>query len=152
LAWRPSGNLIASVQRFGSSFEGGGEGREGKHDVVFFERNGLRHGEFELRETREKFEEKEEGGETRGWDYRVRDLSWNSDSTVLAVWLDRRGELGDVGKPNPIIHVRSFRGCDQSLTTFCACLSPTLDDEQLLLVSQAGNHRAFPLCYQIHLG
>lgn len=34
---RPSGSLIASTQR-----------RPNKHDVVFFERNGLRHGEFSL--------------------------------------------------------------------------------------------------------
>ncbi|KAF9012601.1 IKI3 family-domain-containing protein [Cyathus striatus] len=47
LCWRPSGNLIASTQRFG--FEGAGAGREGRHDIVFFERNGLRHGEFSLR-------------------------------------------------------------------------------------------------------
>ncbi len=37
LAWRPAGNLIASTQR-----------RPNRHDVVFFERNGLRHGEFTL--------------------------------------------------------------------------------------------------------
>jgi hypothetical protein len=48
LSWRPSGNLIVSTQRFG--FEGGGAGKDGRHDVVFFERNGLRHGEFTLRE------------------------------------------------------------------------------------------------------
>ena len=43
LCWRPSGNLIASTQRFG--FDGGGPGKTERHDVVFFERNGLRHGE-----------------------------------------------------------------------------------------------------------
>jgi hypothetical protein len=48
LSWRPSGNLIVSTQRFGT-FPGGGKGREGRHDVVFFEKNGLRHGEFGLR-------------------------------------------------------------------------------------------------------
>ena len=37
LAWRPAGNLIASTQRLPH-----------RHDVVFFERNGLRHGEFTL--------------------------------------------------------------------------------------------------------
>ena len=44
IAWRPSGNLIAGTQRFG--FEGEGAEKEGRHDVVFFEHNGLRHREF----------------------------------------------------------------------------------------------------------
>lgn len=47
VVWRPSGNLIVGTQRFW--FEGGGAGKEGKHDVVLFERNGLRHGEFGIR-------------------------------------------------------------------------------------------------------
>ena len=49
LSWRPSGSLIAGTQRFGRvpgadpSEEGGlGQGRDGRHDVVFFERNGLK--------------------------------------------------------------------------------------------------------------
>ncbi|KAF8942635.1 hypothetical protein BGZ47_006286 [Haplosporangium gracile] len=63
LSWRPSGNLIASSQRLPH-----------RHDIVFFERNGLRHGEFTLRE---------EAGTV------VRELAWNCDSTVLAIWLQR---------------------------------------------------------------
>ncbi|KAG0045887.1 hypothetical protein BGZ83_008909 [Gryganskiella cystojenkinii] len=63
LSWRPSGNLIASSQRLPH-----------RHDVVFFERNGLRHGEFTLRE---------------GNDAVVKELAWNCDSTILAVWLER---------------------------------------------------------------
>ncbi|KAI1045269.1 hypothetical protein LB505_005028 [Fusarium chuoi] len=43
-------------------------------DVVFFERNGLRHGEFTLRSPSGPVEAHE----------RIR-LEWNSDSTVLAV-------------------------------------------------------------------
>ena len=35
--FRPSGSLIASTQR-----------KPHRHDVVFFERNGLKHGEFSL--------------------------------------------------------------------------------------------------------
>lgn len=64
LSWRPSGNLIASIRRSTEKIE-----------VVFFERNGLRHGEFDLRFTAEG----------------LQDLStplalhWNSDSNVLAV-------------------------------------------------------------------
>ncbi|EJD08171.1 IkappaB kinase complex, IKAP component [Fomitiporia mediterranea MF3/22] len=77
LDWRPSGNLISGTQRFG--FEGGGAGREGRHDIVFFERNGLRHGEFSLRE---------QGS------YKVRELMWNAESDILAVWLER--DEGDI--------------------------------------------------------
>ena len=64
LSWRPSGNLIAGIQR-----------REDRIDVVFFERNGLRHGEFTLRLTEE---------ERSTWASNIH-LSWNVDSTVLAV-------------------------------------------------------------------
>lgn len=39
LAWRPSGNLIASTCLLPN-----------KHIVAFFEKNGLRHGEFNLPE------------------------------------------------------------------------------------------------------
>ncbi|CAO3564635.1 unnamed protein product [Mortierella alpina] len=63
LSWRPSGNLIASSQRLPH-----------RHDIVFFERNGLRHGEFTLREANDAV---------------VKELAWNCDSTVLAVWLER---------------------------------------------------------------
>ncbi|KAG0196709.1 hypothetical protein BGX28_009840, partial [Mortierella sp. GBA30] len=63
LSWRPSGNLIASSQRLPH-----------RHDIVFFERNGLRHGEFTLKEANDAI---------------VKELAWNCDSTVLAVWLER---------------------------------------------------------------
>lgn len=100
LAWRPSGELIASTQRFGT-FEGAGEGREGRHDVVFFERNGLRHGEFELREgggkVAETLGQEVDGCLSWGWDYRVQELCWNADSSLLAVWLRRDKKAGDVG-------------------------------------------------------
>ncbi|EJT98268.1 IkappaB kinase complex IKAP component [Dacryopinax primogenitus] len=79
LAWKPSGALIASTQRFGSSAPGLGAGKEGRHDVVFLERNGLRHGEFTLRE---------EGR------YRIKELDWSAGSEVLTVWIER--EEGDV--------------------------------------------------------
>lgn len=89
LEWRPSGNLIASSQRFG--FEGGGAGKAGRHDIVFFEKNGLRHGEFTLRE-----DGVEKAESSRKWGYKVRDLFWNADSDVLAVWLER--DEGDASK------------------------------------------------------
>ena len=94
LAWRPSGNLIAGTQRFG--FEGGGAGRPDRHDVVFFERNGLRHGEFTLRE----MVGGGKGGQSqvmeRRWGYKVREMSWSSDSNVLGVWIEK--DEGDVGE------------------------------------------------------
>ncbi|ORY54599.1 IKI3 family-domain-containing protein [Leucosporidium creatinivorum] len=71
LAWQPSGSIIAATQRKVDK-----EGKEEGLQVVFFERNGLRRYEFALRE--------KEGA-------RVRELSWNSDSTLLAVWVEREG-------------------------------------------------------------
>jgi len=64
LSWRPAGNLISGVQR-----------REDGPRVVFFERNGLRHGEFDLRLSKEEIERFGS----------VVTLNWNTDSTVLAV-------------------------------------------------------------------
>ena len=61
LAWRPNGSVIASVQFLRS---------QNKRQVVFFERNGLRHGEFLLPEGNRK---------------NVADLFWSSDSNILAV-------------------------------------------------------------------
>ncbi|WAR00251.1 ELP1-like protein [Mya arenaria] len=63
LAWRPSGSLIATSQR-----------RPNKHDIAFFEKNGLRHGEFTL-----PFKPDE---------IKVVEVCWNSSSTVLAVWCE----------------------------------------------------------------
>lgn len=92
LAWRPSGNLIVGSQRFG--FDGGGAGREDRHDVVFFERNGLRHGEFGIRSMDLGSATKNVADE-RKWGYRVRELSWSSDSNVLGIWIER--DTGDIG-------------------------------------------------------
>jgi elongator complex protein 1 len=64
LSWRPSGNLIASIQRL-----------DDKIQVVFFERNGLRHGQFDLRFTPE---------ELQNLTIPLA-LRWNGDSNVLAV-------------------------------------------------------------------
>ena len=76
LSWRPAGNLIAGIQRL-----------EGGVDVVFFERNGLRHGQFSLRLTPEQFQR---SGQHIG-------LSWNSDSTVLATILADSVQLWTMG-------------------------------------------------------
>jgi elongator complex protein 1 len=67
LSWRPSGNWIATVQRKS----------EDDVEVVFLERNGLRHGGFALRKPGSK----------------IRELAWNSDSSVLAVLLQDRVQL-----------------------------------------------------------
>ncbi|ORX62126.1 IkappaB kinase complex, IKAP component [Hesseltinella vesiculosa] len=62
LDWRPSGNLIVSSQQLPH-----------RHDIVFIERNGLRHGQFTL----------------RGKDQHVRELTWSADSNVLAIVLEQ---------------------------------------------------------------
>ncbi|KAJ7339624.1 hypothetical protein OS493_006029 [Desmophyllum pertusum] len=63
LFWKPTGSVIASTQR-----------KPHGHEVIFFERNGLRHGEFIL--PYHKMETK------------VVEVAWNSDSLVLAVWAE----------------------------------------------------------------
>uniref|UniRef100_A0A7N6F7N4 Elongator complex protein 1 n=1 Tax=Anabas testudineus TaxID=64144 RepID=A0A7N6F7N4_ANATE len=77
LCWKPSGSLIASSQR-----------HPNKHSVVFMEKNGLLHGDFTLPFSKDQA--------------KVKDLLWNSDSTVLAVWLEdmtpgEDGQLWTVG-------------------------------------------------------
>ncbi|KAL8853204.1 MAG: hypothetical protein Q9221_001938 [Calogaya cf. arnoldii] len=77
LSWRPAGNLLAAVQLF-----------EDKRQVVFFERNGLRRGQFPLRPL--------DGVET-GTEASIRALQWNVDSTVLAISYDDRVQLWTMG-------------------------------------------------------
>ncbi|KAF2635875.1 elongator complex protein 1 [Massarina eburnea CBS 473.64] len=72
LSWRPSGNLIASIRR-----------SEDRVEVVFFERNGLRHGQFDLR-----FSSDELQALTTPLT-----LQWNSDSNVLAVLYQDKVQL-----------------------------------------------------------
>lgn len=72
LSWRPSGNLIASIRRLKERVE-----------VVFFERNGLRHGQFDLRLSPE---------ELQALTTPIT-LRWNSDSNVLAVCFSRKIQL-----------------------------------------------------------
>lgn len=75
LSWRPAGNLIAGIQRLSD-----------RVDVVFFERNGLRHGQFSLRLSPEQL----------GANDQIK-LFWNSDSTVLAVALADCTQLWTMG-------------------------------------------------------
>ncbi|GFT28989.1 elongator complex protein 1 [Nephila pilipes] len=60
IAWKPLGNVIACSQQ-----------RPNKHQVIFFEKNGLRHGEFTLPFKPNTF--------------KISSLSWNSDSSILLV-------------------------------------------------------------------
>ncbi|KAJ8100380.1 IKI3 family-domain-containing protein [Lipomyces tetrasporus] len=71
VSWRPSGNLIASVQRVP-------DGGECRVDVIFFERNGLRRHEFTTRLPPDEC---------------ILDLQWNVESSVLAILLSNRIQL-----------------------------------------------------------
>ncbi|QSL64880.1 hypothetical protein MERGE_002184 [Pneumocystis wakefieldiae] len=66
LAWKPSGSVIASIQR-----------KPKELDVIFFERNGLRHGEFSLLPSLLS-------------DERIIDIQWNCDSTLLSILLSNK--------------------------------------------------------------
>ncbi|CAD5114953.1 DgyrCDS3987 [Dimorphilus gyrociliatus] len=59
LSYKPSGNLVATSLHY-----------RGKHEVIFIEKNGLQHGSFTI------FGDKD--------DY-IKQMSWNVDSTVLAL-------------------------------------------------------------------
>ncbi|KAG9098159.1 hypothetical protein FRC06_006747 [Ceratobasidium sp. 370] len=91
LAWRPSGGLIATSQRFG--YEGGGIGRPRRHDILFFERNGLRRSEFGIRDATAPAHAPMVPSATRPWGYKVREVLWSTDSAVLALWIER--DAGD---------------------------------------------------------
>ncbi|OAA69460.1 iki3 [Cordyceps fumosorosea ARSEF 2679] len=75
LSWRPSGNLMAGIQRLQDNI-----------DVVFFERNGLRHGQFTLRSSLEDVNSC----------VNIQ-LEWNTDSTTLAVILSKTIQLWTMG-------------------------------------------------------
>lgn len=79
LSWKPSGQVIAGIQR-----------HDGKIDVVFFERNGLRHGEFSLRLDEQELV-------TIGSNIK---LKWNVDCTVLAVSMKDRVQLWTMSSYN----------------------------------------------------
>jgi len=76
LSWRPAGNLIAGVKRDAQ-----------KAEVVFFERNGLRHGQFALRVSPQ---------DLQTWASTIA-LEWKADSTVLAAIFDDRVQLWTMG-------------------------------------------------------
>ena len=76
LSWRPAGNLIAGVQCLESEIK-----------VIFFEKNGLRHGDFNLRTNAE---------EVKSWVAEI-NLKWNVDSSVLAVCFKDGVQLWQMG-------------------------------------------------------
>lgn len=75
LHWRPAGNVLTSTDVDG----------RGEHRVIFFERNGLRHGEFRLHHSALFTAAKST----------IRDVCWNIDSTILAVTWDHSVEVED---------------------------------------------------------
>ncbi|KAG8738161.1 hypothetical protein FRC10_007220 [Ceratobasidium sp. 414] len=91
LAWRPSGGLIATSQRFG--YDGGGIGRPRRHDILFFERNGLRRSEFGIRDATALADAPMVPTAIRPWGYKVKEVLWSTDSAVLALWIER--DAGD---------------------------------------------------------
>lgn len=72
LSWRSAGNLLAGIQH----------GWNGVR-VIFFERNGLRHGQFDLRLSK---------ADMVDWASDI-SLNWNVDSSVLAVCFKDRVQL-----------------------------------------------------------
>ncbi|ESP00729.1 hypothetical protein LOTGIDRAFT_112482, partial [Lottia gigantea] len=63
LSWKPSGSLIASAKK-----------SDNKQEIIFFEKNGLRHGEFIL--------------PFQNGQIKVKELIWNIDSSILCVWCE----------------------------------------------------------------
>lgn len=78
LSWKPQGSLIASTQRHIDKEEEE-NGEEQVLDLVFYERNGLRHGQFNTRLNPEI--------ET------IENLTWSSDSEILLFQLHDRIQL-----------------------------------------------------------
>ena len=76
LSWRPIGNVLASVQRL-----------EDRVEVIFFERNGLRHGQFQLRTG---------PANTAALDSQI-SLQWNCDSSILCVCFADRLQMWTMG-------------------------------------------------------
>ncbi len=95
LSWRPAGNLLAGVQRLNDCIK-----------VVFFERNGLRHGQFDLRLTQE---------ESSTWGSRI-SLNWSVDSSVLAVCYKDRVHLWTMGNYHYYLKQEVFL-CSQETCT-----------------------------------
>ncbi|XP_061166857.1 putative elongator complex protein 1 [Saccostrea echinata] len=116
LAWKPSGSLIASTQR-----------KPNKHDVIFFEKNGLRHGDFSL-----------PFGVN---DVKVNELLWNTDSTVLAVWCEDLVPEGSEVKPKSYVQLWSVGNYHWYLKQ-----SITFDDDRVCSLTWDPEH-----AYRLHV-
>ncbi|KAG8631344.1 hypothetical protein KVT40_000484 [Elsinoe batatas] len=79
LSWKAAGELMAGIQ----------SRKDGSVYVIFFERNGLRHGDFPLRFHDQPATRPE-------WAHKI-SVSWNNDSTVLAVTFQDRVQLWTMG-------------------------------------------------------
>ncbi|XP_061895843.1 elongator complex protein 1 isoform X1 [Entelurus aequoreus] len=110
LCWKPSGSLMASTQR-----------HPNKHSVVFMEKNGLLHGDFTLPLNKDQA--------------KVKELLWNNDSTVLAIWLEdlTAGEHGHVNTCVQLWTVGNYHwylkqsldfGKDPQKAPACVCWDP----------------------------
>ena len=93
LSWRLEGNLIAGVQRIDELSK-----------VVFFERNGLRHGQFDLRLSKE---------DNSTWGSTL-SLKWSVDSSVLAVCFLDRIQLWTMGNYHYYLKQEIFSGLQES--------------------------------------
>ena len=85
---RPSGNLLSGTQRL----------PQNRHQIVFFERNGLRHGEFPINTD----------GNPK---YRVRELFWSQDSQILAIWSESEEESEGVKSKSKNFLSKIFSSC-----------------------------------------
>lgn len=79
IAWRPSGNIIACTQSVP---------HKQSQDIVFFERNGLRHGEFSLRSN-----------------VVVQEMKWNPDSEILGLLVESSNKKNAI----QLWHMSNFR-------------------------------------------
>lgn len=101
LSWRPAGNLLAGIQH-----------QDDYTRVIFFERNGLRHGHFDLRLSKE---------ELQSWGSNI-SLKWNMDSSVLAVCFKDRVHLWTMGNYHYYLKQEIFSMSENAsggLESFC---------------------------------
>ncbi|CAO1630884.1 unnamed protein product [Sympodiomycopsis kandeliae] len=113
VAMKPTGNIYATSQRFRPeatpSSDSSAHGRENRHDIIFFERNGLKRGSFQLREDEGALVDGSEGGPTEvplldaaskqremvsTWSHshKIIDMKWSPDGNALGVWLSRQSQ------------------------------------------------------------
>ena len=114
---RPNGSLIGSTQQ-----------KPHRHDVVFFERNGLQHGEFPLVTT--PIISGGSDGSTGGQQEQlhVHEMMWNSDSSILALWIIKKkkslqqGAEGVTTSTDSLEETCGMHSCTVRYITFSACL------------------------------